>query len=57
MGWIRKMVYRLGFRPKFGSIFFSPSLHVFRETRGISDAFFRALVHDAFIRSLNKKEQ
>lgn len=27
---IRKLIYRLGFRPKHGSVFFSPSEHVIR---------------------------
>jgi len=26
---IRKLVYRLGFRPKMGSVFYSPSLAIF----------------------------
>lgn len=25
---IRKLVYRMGFRPKFGTILFSPTLHI-----------------------------
>lgn len=25
---VRGLVYKLGFRPKFGSIFFSPSRHI-----------------------------
>lgn len=25
MAWLRRMVYKAGFRPKYGSIFFSPS--------------------------------
>jgi len=28
MTWLRRMVYRLGIRPKPGSIFFSPSMNL-----------------------------
>lgn len=28
MRFLRKFIYELGFRPKFNSIFYSPSLHM-----------------------------
>lgn len=36
MSYIRRFIYKLGIRPKAGSIFFSPSLHllaIFAEDR------------------------
>ena len=28
MDWVRRMIYSLGFRPKYPSLLFSPSLHI-----------------------------
>ena len=41
MGLIRSIIYRLGFRPKLGSIFFSPSWVSPEAHKKIMDAFDR----------------
>lgn len=53
MRYIRKVVYRLGYRPKLGSIFHSPSLNLvyaFRDNwvKGLKQGNDQATVHRVF---------
>ena len=43
MRWVRAVIYRLGFRPRLGSIFYSPTLHLRAAMRTFSEDFRRGL--------------
>lgn len=48
---LRKLVYRLGFRPKYGSLFYSPSWEL---RVGFDHEAFRKAMNNAFENEENK---
>lgn len=53
---IRRVVYKLGFRPKYGTVLYSPSLSMFAECEKLIDIIERELDKPKEERAWRKKQ-